>query len=184
MPGMFSPPPWVSDPSMHHGTCVTHVPWCMPESLTSGFLWSRVAGKTFPAFPPHAQPTILHIWQEVHEKRSYESHCCLPLSPINVAKHRVCCIVFSTVNLTTSTEGTVEHSRLPAYWTLNARPTCTLAWWTIKIKIKLSNNYCRLQCLRPNALVHRSCSNATMLQKLLCVENEHIFMCIYSTSSP
>ena len=26
---------------MHHGTCVTHVPWCMPGSLTSGFLWSR-----------------------------------------------------------------------------------------------------------------------------------------------
>ena len=30
--GTFSPPPRVS---------VTHVPWCMPESLTSGFLWSR-----------------------------------------------------------------------------------------------------------------------------------------------
>ena len=24
----------VSDPGMHHGTCVTHVPWCMSESLT------------------------------------------------------------------------------------------------------------------------------------------------------
>ena len=24
----------VSDPDMHHGTCVTHVPWCMPGSLT------------------------------------------------------------------------------------------------------------------------------------------------------
>ena len=35
----------VSDPDMHHGTCVTHVPWCMPESLTSGFLWSRWRGK-------------------------------------------------------------------------------------------------------------------------------------------
>ena len=31
----------VSDPDMHHGTCVMHVPWCMPRSLTSGFLWSR-----------------------------------------------------------------------------------------------------------------------------------------------
>ena len=30
-----------SDPDMHHGTCVTHVPWCMPGSLTSGFLWRR-----------------------------------------------------------------------------------------------------------------------------------------------
>ena len=41
MPGTFSPPSRVSDPDMHHGTCVTHVPWCMPGSLISGFLWSR-----------------------------------------------------------------------------------------------------------------------------------------------
>ena len=45
MPGTFSPPPRVSDPDMHHGTCVTHVPWCMPQSLTSGFLWSLWWGK-------------------------------------------------------------------------------------------------------------------------------------------
>ena len=41
MPGTFSPPPRVSDPNMHHGTCVTHVPWCTPGSLNSGFLWRR-----------------------------------------------------------------------------------------------------------------------------------------------
>ena len=41
MPGTFSPWPRVSDPDMYHGTCVTHVPWYMPGSLTSGFLWSR-----------------------------------------------------------------------------------------------------------------------------------------------
>ena len=45
MPGTFSPSPWVSDPDMYHDTCVTHVPWCMPGSLTSGFLWSRWRGK-------------------------------------------------------------------------------------------------------------------------------------------
>ena len=45
MPGSFSRPQWVSDPDMHHGTCVTHVLWCMPGSLTSGFLWSRWQGK-------------------------------------------------------------------------------------------------------------------------------------------
>ena len=28
--------PLVSDPDMHHGTCVTHVPWCMSGSLTRG----------------------------------------------------------------------------------------------------------------------------------------------------
>ena len=45
MPGTFSPPPRVSDPDMHHGMCMTHVPWCMPGSLTSGFLWSQWRGK-------------------------------------------------------------------------------------------------------------------------------------------
>ena len=44
MPGTFSPILRVSDPDMHHGTCVTHVPWCMSGSLTSCFLWSRWRG--------------------------------------------------------------------------------------------------------------------------------------------
>ena len=61
MPGTFSPPPRVSDPDMHHGTCVTHVPWCMAGSLTIGLLWSR-GRENVPAFPAHAQPTILRIW--------------------------------------------------------------------------------------------------------------------------
>ena len=50
MPGTFSPPPRVSYPDMHHGTCVTHVQWCMSGSLTSGFIWKSVAAKTFPVF--------------------------------------------------------------------------------------------------------------------------------------
>ena len=50
MPGTFSPPSRVSDPDMHHGTCVTHQIKSklrvahvrgMPGALTSGFLWSR-----------------------------------------------------------------------------------------------------------------------------------------------
>ena len=45
MPGTLPPPPRVSDPDMHHGACVTHVPWCMLGSLTSGFLRSRWRGK-------------------------------------------------------------------------------------------------------------------------------------------
>ena len=61
MPGTFSPSPQVRDPDMHHGTCVTHVPWCMPGSLTSGFLWNRRRGNTFPVFPAHAQPAILRL---------------------------------------------------------------------------------------------------------------------------
>ena len=41
MAGIFCAPPRVSDAGMHRGTCLTHVPWCMPGSLTNGFLWSR-----------------------------------------------------------------------------------------------------------------------------------------------
>ena len=35
----------VSYPGMHHGTCVTHVPWCMSGSLTSG------GGENVPGIP-------------------------------------------------------------------------------------------------------------------------------------
>ena len=45
MLGTFFPPPRVSNLNMHRGTCVTHMPWYMPGSLTSGFLWSRWRGK-------------------------------------------------------------------------------------------------------------------------------------------
>ena len=45
MPGTFSLPLPVNKPNMYHGTCVTHVPWCMPGSLTSGFFWSWWRGK-------------------------------------------------------------------------------------------------------------------------------------------
>ena len=41
MPGTFSLPPRVVEPDMHHGTCMTHVSWCMPGSLTNGFPWSQ-----------------------------------------------------------------------------------------------------------------------------------------------
>ena len=52
--------PLVCDPGMHHSTCFTHALWCRSGSLTRG------AGKTFPAFPAPAQPTILRICQEAH----------------------------------------------------------------------------------------------------------------------
>ena len=45
MPWTFSLQQGVSDPDMHHGTRVTHVPWCMLGSINSGFLWSRWRGK-------------------------------------------------------------------------------------------------------------------------------------------
>ena len=51
IPGTFSLPPLIFAPDMHHGTCVTHVSWCMPGSLTSSFLWSQWPGKNVPSIP-------------------------------------------------------------------------------------------------------------------------------------
>ena len=53
----FRRKPLVSNPSMHHGTCVTHVPWCMSGSLTCG------DGENIPGICAHA---TLRIWQETH----------------------------------------------------------------------------------------------------------------------
>ena len=52
--------PLVSDPGMHHGTCVTHVPWCMSGSLTCG------GGENIPGIPGPCALAILRIWQEAH----------------------------------------------------------------------------------------------------------------------
>ena len=46
IPGTVSPPPRVSDPDMLHDTSETHVSWCMPGLLTSGFFWSRWQGNS------------------------------------------------------------------------------------------------------------------------------------------
>ena len=56
----FQMKPLFSDPGMHHGTCVTHVPWCMPGSLTCG------DGENVPGIPGACAPAILRIWQEAH----------------------------------------------------------------------------------------------------------------------
>ena len=56
MPGTFFPPPRFSDADMHHGTCVTHVSWCLPGSLTSDFLWIRWRGKRYRHSRPMPHP--------------------------------------------------------------------------------------------------------------------------------
>ena len=50
----------VNDPGMHHGTCVTHVPWCMSGSFTCG------DGENVAGIPGACAPAILRIWQEAH----------------------------------------------------------------------------------------------------------------------
>ena len=70
MPGTFSLPPRISDPDMHHGDCVTHVLWCMPGLLTSGFHLKLVSGKTFSVILAHAQTwnfmyLVRVLWEDV-----------------------------------------------------------------------------------------------------------------------
>ena len=64
----FKRKPLVSDPGMHHGTCVTHVPWCMSGSLTCG------DGENVPGIPGACAPAILRIWQEAHGTESIYWH--------------------------------------------------------------------------------------------------------------
>ena len=56
----FQRKPLISDPGMHYGTCVTHVPWCMSGSLTCG------DEESVPGIPGACAPAILCIWQEAH----------------------------------------------------------------------------------------------------------------------
>ena len=50
----------VSDPGMHHGTCITHVPWCMSGSFATG------GEEDGPGIPGACAPAIFRIWQEAY----------------------------------------------------------------------------------------------------------------------
>ena len=58
--GQLQRKPLANDSGMHHGTCLTHVPWCMSGSLTLG------GGENVPGIPGACAPAILRIWQEAH----------------------------------------------------------------------------------------------------------------------
>ena len=57
---VFSPSFKASDPGKYHGTCVTHVPWCMSGSLTCG------GGENVPGIPGECATPIVRIWKEAH----------------------------------------------------------------------------------------------------------------------
>ena len=60
----------ISDPDMHHDTCVTHMPWCMSGSLTCG------GGENVPGIPGACAPAILRIWHEPMELQCVSEHNC------------------------------------------------------------------------------------------------------------
>ena len=78
----FQRKPLVSDPGMHHGTCVTHVPWCMSGSLTCG------DGENVPGIPGACAPAILRIWQEAHGHIHFE-HCIEHYKWVTICSSRI-----------------------------------------------------------------------------------------------
>ena len=104
MPGMFSPPLRVS---------MTHVPWCMPGSLTTGFLWSRWRGNilgipgacatrnfTYLVRGPlskyqKAQINDFHILNFIYEKFTTYTYSCL-FSRIKQTSVSSCRYIFKT----------------------------------------------------------------------------------------
>ena len=66
--------PLVSDPGMHHGTCVTQVPWCMSGSLTSG------GGENVPSIPGAC--ATRNFTYQARGPREYQSP--------NVSNHDTC----------------------------------------------------------------------------------------------
>ena len=65
-PGTFSPPSRVSDPDMHHGTCVMHVPWCMSGSLTNGDRTPIICGTIALVWPPMGLVLPAGQWVVTH----------------------------------------------------------------------------------------------------------------------
>ena len=65
--------PLVSDPGMYHGTCVTHVPWCIAGSLTRG------GGEDVPGIPDAcATRNFTYLVRGSKPLNSYPCNCIIP----------------------------------------------------------------------------------------------------------
>ena len=79
IPGTFQMKPVVSDSGMYHATCMTHVPWCMSESLIRG------DGENLPGIPGACAtrnlrylvrgPWLLMIWPAMGRSHVQQLHC-------------------------------------------------------------------------------------------------------------
>ena len=74
IPETFSLPLQVSDSDMHHDTCVTHVPWCLPGSLTGGFFWSQWRGKRSRHSRRMRNPQLYESGRRPIKSLQYDSH--------------------------------------------------------------------------------------------------------------
>ena len=96
---------------MHHGTCVTHVPWCMSGSLTCG------DEENVPGIPGACAPAILCIWQEAHGACIVYA-CTIITSDIIWAN--VVCFTCTTLN---------KVYFILTYSNIERRSTQNFRWW-------------------------------------------------------
>ena len=89
MPWTFFPPSQVSDSDMHHGTCVTHVPWCMPGSLTT-FPLKSVSGKGIPV--ACANRNFTHLVRGPWTEFESNTHCPASRTTLVATRFRVAVI--------------------------------------------------------------------------------------------
>ena len=97
----FQRKPLVSDLGMHHGTCVTHVPWCMSGSLACG------DGDNVPGIPGACAPASLHIWQEAHDGY-YSDYSLFPIHHYWIKQG--ICVIKATVYHYSIDQSTVDWS--------------------------------------------------------------------------
>ena len=115
--------PLISDPGMHHGTCVTHVPWCMSGSLT------RSGGENVPGFPGACETRNLMYLVKGPLLCYYFRH--KYIQPIKLYIKR------STVVECCYTINTIDKSMFPGYFIA----TQTICWCKIEYKILISCDF-------------------------------------------
>ena len=132
MPGAFSPPPPVSNPDIHHGTRVTHVPWCKQGSLTSGFIWSRWRGNV-PDIPGAcATQNFTYLVRGPCGECNWHLDVCGVCHTALMSQHLSTCTK-SVVNLRTNmiviTSSLIKYSN-PGHC-ISVEHHSTSPWWTI-----------------------------------------------------
>ena len=118
MPGTFSPPPTSKETACYRSRHASRHVRDARAVMHVGIANPRWPGKTFPAFPAHAQPTILRIWQE--------AHCLMWHS--NPKTHYFACIIHYRNNISRLYGGPpITKEQIPEQRFHVTTPSCTMA---------------------------------------------------------
>ena len=124
----------VSDPGMPHGTCVTHVPWCMSGSRTRG------VGEIVPGIPGACAHAILAIWQEAHAPLGLASFGfvfsrTIPSSSVyinsRVCVYQNCTYHMADSRLTPSQWETALHCNDVSHWLGASLESALISWCVV-----------------------------------------------------